>query len=105
MVEVHSVSPSNRVCRSKLDALANPVTAPSGIGTALLPVGSCVGIPEINCEGDGKPGEEEGIMLVLKCGGVTAIGDRAGEEESTTVAVAIVAERTERSNSSRVSVA
>lgn len=35
-------------------------------------------------------------MPNLTCGGVIAIGDLEGDEESTIVAVAIVAERTER---------
>lgn len=53
-----------------------------------------------NCDGEGKPGEEDMATPDFWVG-VTAIGERQGEEESTTVAI-IAGQRRTRCRISRV---
>ena len=82
--------------RNNVDALANPVIASAGIGVALLPLTRLGAMSEKRRDGEGSPGEED-IAAVAGRGGVTAIGEREGGQESTTVAIANLTERNLRS--------
>lgn len=55
---------------------------------------------ENKSDGEGSPGEED-ITAATVWGGVTAMGEQEGEEESTLVAIAMLAERNLRSKEMR----
>jgi len=66
--------------------VANSVTAPSGIGAALLPIDNCGIFIENSCDGDGKLGEDDGRIASRFAGGVVTT-DGGEDKEITSVAV------------------
>ena len=94
-----SIEPS---LRKSVDALANPVTASVGIGVALLPLTKLGPMFENKSDGEGSPGDEEDIGAVAAWGGVIAMGEQEGEEESTQVAIAMSIKRNLRLNEIRL---
>ena len=74
----------------RLAALANPRDAPCGIPTALLPLSKLGRLLNNNCDGDGKPGEDD-IIAGAADGGVVAITERDGEDERITTFIVAMA--------------
>lgn len=72
------------------------MTAPVGVGVVLLPLTRLGPMLENNDDGEGSSGEDERATGAV-WGGVTAMGEQGGEEESTMLGVAMLSKRNLRS--------
>lgn len=63
-----------------------------GVGVALPPLIRLVPMLENSRDGEGSSGEEF-VFTAVAWGGVTVMGEQEGEEESTMLAIAMLAER------------